>query len=233
VRTRSALLVLAGERRVLVDPGPDLAAQLERLGDPRVDAVLVTHTHMDHVLGLDDLLHLRPVEAPPLPVHAAPHHRRRIRSIFPHLVRPGRRRIVFRDWRAGTRLRLPGLSLEGFETGHRAEFPTTAVLFHRGERRIAYQSDMGALPAASRALLAGVDLFVGDGTYPGTTGYGHPGTDEVLRVAREVGARRVALTHLGHAGLHRGALASLLGTDVHLCRDGDDLAALVPDPGQE
>ncbi len=73
-RTRTSLWVEAGQSRLLIDPGPDLRAQLVREDLPRPDAVLVTHEHGDHYLGLDDLLCYRrslpAAEWSPIPVYA-------------------------------------------------------------------------------------------------------------------------------------------------------------------
>jgi phosphoribosyl 1,2-cyclic phosphate phosphodiesterase len=208
---------------LLVDAGPDTARQMEREGSARVDRLLVTHTHADHVLGLDDLVHLREPRDGPLPVHAAPFHRDRIRQAFGHLVREGSARIEFSDWSPGTRLEVGPVRLEGFETGHRAEFPTTGVLVEHAGRRVAYATDMGALPVETRRLLRDVDLFVGDGTYLGPAGHGHPGTDAVLEEARAIRARAVALTHFGHSRATEEEAQARVGAGVRLLRDGDDL----------
>jgi len=73
-RTRTSLW-LAGPARVLIDPGPDLRAQLMREDLPRPDAVLITHEHGDHYLGLDELLCYRrnvpPDDWRPIPVWAS------------------------------------------------------------------------------------------------------------------------------------------------------------------
>jgi phosphoribosyl 1,2-cyclic phosphate phosphodiesterase len=72
-RTRTSLW-LEGAAKVLIDPGPDIRAQLMREDLPRPDAVLVTHEHGDHFLGLDELLCYRRALAPedwrPIPVYA-------------------------------------------------------------------------------------------------------------------------------------------------------------------
>lgn len=74
-RTRTSLW-LEGPARLLIDPGPDLRAQLMREDLPRPDAVLITHEHGDHFLGLDDLLcyrrNLPPEQWRPIPVYASP-----------------------------------------------------------------------------------------------------------------------------------------------------------------
>jgi ribonuclease BN (tRNA processing enzyme) len=120
--------------------------------------------------------------------------------------------------------------LEGFETHHRAEAPTTAVLVHArpGERalRVAWATDMGAAAPEPAAALAEVDLFVGDGTYLGAADHGHPGTRRVLEIARTLGARRIALAHVGHWRVRRDNARRALPPDVAICRDGEDLLAL-------
>ncbi|MCB2225273.1 MAG: MBL fold metallo-hydrolase [Desulfarculaceae bacterium] len=74
-RTRTSLW-LEGPARLLIDPGPDLRAQLVREDLPRPDAVLITHEHGDHYLGLDELLcyrrNLPPDDWSPIPVYASP-----------------------------------------------------------------------------------------------------------------------------------------------------------------
>jgi phosphoribosyl 1,2-cyclic phosphodiesterase len=166
---------------------------------------------------------VRSASPEPLPVHAPLFHQRRIREIFPHLLREGRERIALRPWEDGTSLAIGGATLVGFETGHRAEFPTIGVLVVADGRRVAWATDMGEPPASTTERLAGVDLFVGDATYLGGPGHGHPGTDAVLAFARRIEAKRVALTHVGHVGVPEAEMSARVGADVRLLRDGERL----------
>lgn len=236
-RLRSSLLLQTPAEAVLVDPGPDVWHQFDLRGlPPRVDRVLVTHTHADHCLGLDDLVFMQPDRRRRrVHVHAAAYHRARIEEIFPHLLRTGRPGIVFDTWEPGSRLEIGGWVLEGFETGHHDTFPTTAVLLTTpaadGEvhHRIAYATDMGpVLPEASHDLLRGVDLLVGDGSFLGGGGHGHPGTDAVIELARGLGIGRVAFTHMGHSRLADSALCEALGANARLAYDGLDPRSLLP-----
>lgn len=232
-RSRSGLFVEAGGETLLVDASADVLFQLEREGlSPGVGRLIVTHTHGDHILGLDDLVRVRDRDLPPLEVCAAPFHRLRIAAMFPGLVKEGAPRITFAPWRAGVRLEVGALSLEGFETGHRDAFPTTGVLFE-GERDgrpfgIAYATDMGPLPEASLARLGGCDVLVADGTYPATEGHGHPGSAGVRAEADGAGVRRLVFTHVGHIGVEAAEIARRYGEGVGVARDGDDLFAFLP-----
>ncbi|MHC5011874.1 MAG: MBL fold metallo-hydrolase [Planctomycetota bacterium] len=227
-RTRPTLRLEMNGEVTLLDVSPDILFQFEREGlSPRVDRVLVSHTHADHILGLDDLVWMQSERSEPLPVHAAPRHRDRITALFPHLLKEGQEKIRFGDWSPGTKIRLPGCVLEGFETGHRATSSTTGLLVHfeagGRELRVAYATDMGDLPSVARAALEGVDLFVGDGTYIGEAGYGHPGTDAVGELARSLGARQISITHVGHVEMTNDEICQRLGTGARLLYDGDDL----------
>ncbi len=223
-RTRSSLRIDTGTEIVLVDVGPDILMQLEREQlDPHVDRVLITHTHPDHFLGLDDLVRGVP-RTEPLVVHADPTHAGRIRAAFPHLLREGAERVRFEPWGVGVHFVYPGLRLDGFECGHRDRFDTTGVLITVGERRIAFATDMGARAIAPLELLQGVDWFIGDGTFLDGDRYGHPNAERVMEIAKGLGAKQVAFTHIGHVGVGDAKLREVLGAGA-VCYDGEDLFA--------
>lgn len=230
-RSRSGLWLQGREETALLDASPDIAHQLEREGlTPHLDRVVISHHHHDHLLGLDDLCHVRPPGCAPLSVHAGAHAQTRIREVFPNLLREGREKIRLHPWGIGTRLDLGGILLEGFETHHRPDTETIGALLHvdreEGPRRIAYATDMGSDVPSPRRRLEGVDLLVGDGTYLGDAGYGHPGTSRVLEIARVLRVGRVALTHVGHWRVDPATARRQVPPDVVICRDGDDLLAL-------
>jgi ribonuclease BN (tRNA processing enzyme) len=218
---------------VLLDAGPDVWQQFEREGlAPRVDRVVISHHHDDHMMGLRDLCSMKQRHVRVLPVHCGPVTERRIRSTFAGLLREGRERIAFVPWETGAVVETGPVRIEGFETHHRADEPTTAFLLrvqHEGRSvRIAYATDMGEAMPSPRALLEDVDLFLGDGTYLGGGGHGHPGTDRMIQIARELGARRIGVTHVGHWGVDCDTARQVLPMDVAICRDGDDLFSLLP-----
>ena len=236
-RTRSGLLLQTPTARVLLDACPDAWLQFEREGlEPHVDRVVISHHHDDHLMGLRDLCMLRRDASGPLPVHCGPVTKARIQVVFPGLLRAGREKIAFEPWQVGTRLDLGAVTLEGFETHHREEEPTTAFLLHvrredasGGGRawRIAYATDMGERLPSPRERVEDVDLFLGDGTYLGAGGYGHPGTDRMIAIARELRARCIGVTHVGHWAVDCDTARRRLAPDVVICRDGDDVLSLL------
>lgn len=88
-RSRTSLW-LQGQAKLLIDPGPDLRAQLMREDLGRPDAVLITHEHGDHYGGLDDLLcyrrNLAPEDWTPIPVYASATTWRAVEQRFGYLL---------------------------------------------------------------------------------------------------------------------------------------------------
>ena len=84
-RQRCAVLVQTEDTTILVDAGPDIRQQLLPLGLTKIDAVLITHTHSDHVAGLDDLRAFFWPDRIDLQLHSTPTHGNFIRARFPYL----------------------------------------------------------------------------------------------------------------------------------------------------
>ncbi len=232
-RTRSGLFIQTPAGNALLDAGPDVWQQFEREGiAPQVERVVISHHHDDHVLGLRDLCYAWRERPGPLPVHCGPVTERRIRATFGGLLREGRELITFVPWHAGAVVDLGPVRIEGFETHHRDDEPTTAFLIHveraGGAARIAYATDMGTALPSPRERLEDLDLFIGDGTYLGAPGFGHPGTDRCVEIARTLRAQAVAITHVGHWRADPDTVRQALPVGVAICRDGDDVLALLP-----
>ena len=107
-RQRCAVLVQTDTTNVLVDAGPDIRNQLLPLGLKKIDALLVTHTHSDHVAGLDDLRAFYWPDRVELPVHTTEQHARDIKTRFPYL---------FEKSPSSPSYFVPPMRLETIETG--------------------------------------------------------------------------------------------------------------------
>lgn len=72
-RTRASILIEGDDgKNILVDTGPDIREQLLRVGNPLIDAVIITHTHYDHIAGFDELRFLSYVKEDPIAVYCFP-----------------------------------------------------------------------------------------------------------------------------------------------------------------
>lgn len=233
-RTRSGMLVRSGAEVVLLDCSPDILRQLDRVGvrPDEITRVVISHQHNDHCYGLYDLARTRTLGGPPVRVHANDGTEDVLQRAFPGCFKPDGPLVVLDRWGTDTRLALDGLVLEGVETHHYPGMETTAFLltFTRGDvtRRVLHATDMGTDVPSPQARIEGVDLFLCDGTYLGGGGRGHPGTDRAVEIGRAIGARRIAITHVGHWGLTAAEAAARVPAGVAICRDGDALAPLLP-----
>jgi hypothetical protein len=84
-RQRCAVLIQTSDTTILVDAGPDIRQQLLPLGLKKIDAVLITHTHSDHIAGLDDLRAYYWPDRIDLQLHATSFHGDFIKTRFPYL----------------------------------------------------------------------------------------------------------------------------------------------------
>ncbi len=226
---RSGVLLETASERLLLDCSPDILRQLERVDatPDSIDGVIISHRHNDHCFGLYDLVRTRSEGAAPLRVYCGADTEELLRRAMPALVRESGPLVAFSGWAPEVRLSFDGLTVVGFDTHHGPGIETTAMVLEAlvGGRavRVAYATDMVAEMPSPRSVLEPLDLFVGDGTTLGAGGLGHPGTDRMIEIARELGAKRVAITHVGHWGLAAADGAAAVADDVAICRDGDDL----------
>ena len=197
-RTRSSIVVQGDDgQRLLVDTGPDLRTQLLAAGIPRIDAVLFTHEHADHITGLDDVRILNRIAGKPLPAYGTAHTLAELAQRFDYAFRPwkppGFYRPVMepRPFEFGDRIEAAGLTIDLFEQDHR-------VLKTSGLRvgPFGYSTDAVALDDAAFATLQGIDTWV-VGCFQRTPHSTHAHVGRVIEWASRVAARRTILTHMG------------------------------------
>ncbi len=197
-RTRTSIVLQSSDgRRLLVDTGPDLRTQLLAAGVPRIDAILFTHAHADHITGLDDVRILNRIAGVPLPAYATAQTladlTRRFDYAFKPWNPPGFYRPVMEQhaFGFGDRLSVAGLDVTTFEQDHRV---TKTVGLRVGA--FGYSTDVVTLDEAAFALLQGVDTWV-VGCFQRAAHTTHAHVDRVVEWAARVGARRTVLTHMG------------------------------------
>jgi phosphoribosyl 1,2-cyclic phosphate phosphodiesterase len=219
-RSRASIALSAGGQTLLVDTGPDLRTQLLACGIGRVDAILYTHAHADHITGLDDVRILNRIAGRPLAafgmVKTLDELRRRFDYAFQPWDRPG---IFYRPvlepvpLTPGETRRMAGLEARVFLQDH--GFVETLGLRIGG---FAYSTDVVSLDEAALATLAGVDTWV-VGCFQRAPHKTHAHLALVLEWARALHVRRTVLTHMG-TDLDWGWLRSHLPPGVEPAHDG-------------
>ena len=205
----SALVEGPGGGRLLIDAGPDLRRQLLAARAARLDAVLFTHAHADHILGIDDLRQVNRITGRALEAIGTRTTLQKLDDRFdyafigptPFFFRPALepRRVEY-----GERFETAGLSVEVFRQDH-------GVMDSLGVRigGFAYSTDVVALPEESLAALQGLDTWVVGCFLRRGPHKVHANLDQVLEWVERLRPRRTVLTHMGSSMDYRSLLREL------------------------
>lgn len=206
-RTRASAAVTFAGRTVLIDTGPELRLQCLTNAIERVDAVLYTHAHADHVTGLDDLRVFNEWQAADIPIYGDADTLARLRRMFAYAFDgdddyPSAKPRLVPHEVAGP-FALFGERITPIPLLHG---PAAVLGFRVGD--IAYCTDCSAIPAASLPLLEGLSALILDGLRrrPHPT---HLTIDEAVALAERIGARRTYFTHIAHELRHAETNATL------------------------
>ena len=229
------------ERTILIDAGPDLRQQALRAQLDRLDAILLTHNHVDHTWGLDEVRRFNVVMDAPIDVYADAHTTEGIRRVFAHIfdkagniqksfvatlipnrVRPGHPFELF-----GLRItplallhgRLPviGYRFDRLPTVDRLSEPDAATN-PASILPLAYCTDVSAIPPETWPELAGLNTLVLDALrhrhHPT-----HLTLDQAVEIAAQVGATKTWFVHMSHNLPHAQTNEDLPG-GMALAHDG-------------
>ena len=194
-RFRASVLLEFGGRSVVVDTGPEFRLQALAAGMERLDAVLFSHAHADHIFGLDDLRAFNFRQQGVIPCYGSPHTLGRLRSAFSYIFEPGQE--------GGGKPRIELLPIEGVFELFGATVTPVPVLhgslevlgFRLG--RFAYITDCSHIPESSFPLLEGVEVLI-LGALRHRPHPTHFSLAEATAAASRIGARRTFFTHINH-----------------------------------
>jgi phosphoribosyl 1,2-cyclic phosphate phosphodiesterase len=194
-RLRPSLLLSRNGQNVVIDTTPDFRQQALRAGLDRLDAILLTHAHADHILGFDDIRPFNIRQKASLPVYSTEETFRVIRRAFAY---------VFDE--APTQSTVPSVDLHvvngPFEL---LGIPIIPVPLLHGDLQVlgfrfgraAYLTDFSSLPESSAALLADLDDLVVDALRD-TPHPMHQTVDQALALIEKLKPRRAWFTHIAH-----------------------------------
>ena len=215
-RLRPSILVSYESRNVLIDTTPDFRTQALRAHIERLDAVLFTHSHADHVMGLDDLRPFGFHTKGGIPIYANQPTMDAIQRCFPYIFDgPHESNVPRLDAHIidGDSIDLFGLAFQPVPILHGRQ---TILGFRFGSA--AYLTDHSDIPESSIEMLRGLDvLFLDALRYkPHPT---HSTVERSIKTAETLAAKRVFFTHICHDLGHQRA-ESLLPPHIRLAYDG-------------
>jgi len=195
-RTRcSSVITLDSGEKILIDTGPDLRTQALREGLTRADAVLYTHTHADHMHGIDDLRGFCQVNKKQIPLYTYPQAVKHIEDKFGYTLRA-----------PGDFWGLPVLRVEAVESPFDlfgTQVTPIPIMHGRNEiyayriGNIAYMTDVSFIPEASFKLLEGLELLLIDclqvAKHPT-----HINIEQSLDYISQINAKQSVLIHMTH-----------------------------------
>lgn len=217
-RLRTSAMVEADGVTLVIDAGPDFRTQMLRENVKRVDAILLTHEHTDHIGGLDDVRAFNYFMGRPMPVYAEERVQRQVQSAFAYAFDknkyPGSPEIEQVAICANQPFEVQGLRVLPVRAMH-ARLPVLG--FRVGS--MAYLTDTNFVSKESKLLLEGCEVLVVNALRR-EPHLSHFTLSEALRLIDEVKPARAYLTHASHQlGLH-AELQPTLPKNVQLAYDG-------------
>ena len=199
-RLRCSILVETEQTRLLIDAGPDFRQQMLTQPFRRIDGILVTHSHYDHVGGMDDI---RPYcQFGKIEVYADAIARQGMLEMLPYCFAenryPGVPQIGLNEIRAGEAFTIGDIEVLPVQVMH-GKLPILGYRFGT----FAYITDMNSIDPEQVQLLRGVETLMVNALRFDRPHHSHQLVDDAIAFARQVGARRTLLTHMCHdIGLH-------------------------------
>jgi len=221
-RLRPAVLV---NGKLLIDAPPDIYHQLlnHRVAVGKIKVLILTHAHLDHILGFYDLTHLYNREEKELKLITTQPVFNGLRQVYRLPISPFKPLILA----PLEVIEIEGVKISLFPVEH-SRLPCYGIKM-KGQRLFVYLPDLKRLPRAKRRPLRGVNLLVLDGSSLGKKGQTriHQSIEEGIRLARDLKPKQVYFTHLGHlTGTHQELEAFVQekgGSNFHIAYDGLEL----------
>lgn len=197
-RTRASAVIQSENTTLLIDTGPDLREQANRAGLTKIDAVIYTHSHADHIMGIEDLRVMRMRHKKLIPVHGNPAtinelERRfqylfvELAEIYPKVLDP----YIIHDTKLNRPMTIGDIEFTPFAQDH---ITCESLGFRFGD--LAYSTDMKDIGQQALESLVGIKTWIVDAAGYNIGSPVHADLNEIYQLNDIVKAERVVLTHM-------------------------------------
>ena len=194
-RLRVALQVEVADKILVIDVGPDFRQQMLRTGTQRVDALLLTHEHSDHIAGLDDIRPFNFKHEYDMPIYALERVHQRLHQSHAYIFEatyPGVPRVQSHAVHHEAAFEAVGVPIIPIQVMH-GQLP---ILGYR-IGNMAYLTDYKSMPQSEYAKLEGLEVLIVSALQR-TPHHSHANLEQALALVQTLGVPRAYLTHISH-----------------------------------
>ena len=222
-RTRTSVHIEMGGHHIQVDAAPEFRMQCIQNQITQIDTFILTHSHADHILGMDDLRRFCDLNGGiALPVYSSEEGLQRIREIFPYAITDRPKVSGYPAFKLESMpdvLKLPGGTVQSVYLPH-GPIQVLGLVFTEAKtgKKLAYYTDCKEVVKEARELAEGADVVVLDGLrrneHPS-----HMTIDEAVEAAVAIGSRQSLLTHMTYS-IDQETTEASLPQNIRLAYDG-------------
>lgn len=218
MRLRASAMIIYNNVHLLIDCGPDFRQQMLRENLTRVDAILVTHEHNDHIIGLDDVRPLNFRMKKDMPLYSRKRVLNEIKARFPYV-------FVEEKYPGAPGIQLVEIDENSFDIQGVKITPLPVMhgdlpIFGYRIGNLAYLTDISFIPDKTMELLKNLDILVIDALRKKNKHHSHLILDEAIEYAKKINAKKTYFTHINHEMGFYDEVESQLPPNMHLGFDG-------------
>lgn len=207
-RLRSSIFVEVDGLNILIDIGPDFRQQMLRAKIKRIDAVLLTHEHNDHIIGLDEIRAFNFLQKQSIPIYASrrvlEEVKQKFRYLFKEELYPGAPRVDIHEIDKQQPVYLQNLKITPIEYLH-GKLPVLGFRMHD----FAYLTDFKTISEQEFQKIRGTKMLILSALQQ-KSHHSHLTLEEALIMTERIGAEQTYFIHMGHRmGLHKEINATL------------------------